>query len=260
MHYVLIQGPSYRNLNFEAREQVREKLRESLEAHGVRFLQYDWVWDEEDRCLLLVGQYEKLEDARYWINALESMGFTVFVRTQLPGDETERTTRTGIKITLRPVRKDDKELLRSFAGTLSEEDLHFRFFRHVEPDEDLLNRLVDIDPREQTAILALVWSGETERVVGVGRSFIDRESATAEVVITVSDDCQNKGIGRELLLHLISLARAQGLKGLTAQVLADNAAMMRLLRSLEGIEYDMQRRLDAGVFYLDMVFRSQDPP
>jgi GNAT superfamily N-acetyltransferase len=259
MHYVLIQGPSYRNLNFEAREQVREKLRESLEAHGIRFLQYDWVWDEEDRCLLLVGQYEKLEDARYWINALESMGFTVFVRTQLPGDETERTTRTGIKITLRPVRKDDKELLRSFAGTLSEEDLHFRFFRHVEPDEDLLNRLVDIDPREQTAILALVWSGETERIVGVGRSFMDRESATAEVVITVSDDCRNKGIGRELLLHLISLARAQGLKGLTAQVLADNAAMLRLLRSLEGIEYDMQRRLDAGVFYLKMIFRSQNP-
>ena len=260
MHYVLIQGPSYRDLDFEAREEVREKLRESLEAHGVRFLQYDWVWDEEDRCLLLVGQYGKAEDARYWIGALESMGFTVMVRTQLPGDETERTTRTGIKITLRPVRKDDKELLRSFAGTLSEEDLHFRFFRQVEPDEDLLNRLVDIDPREQTAILALVWSGETERIVGVGRSFIDRENATAEVVITVSDDCQNKGIGRELLLYLISLARAQGLKGLTAQVLADNAAMLRLLRSLEGIEYDMQRRLDAGVFYLDMVFRSQDPP
>jgi ketosteroid isomerase-like protein len=92
MHYVLIQGPSYRDLNFEAREQVREKLRENLEARGVRFLQYDWVWDEEDRCLLLVGQYEKAEDARYWIDALESMGFSVFVRTQLPGEETEAVT------------------------------------------------------------------------------------------------------------------------------------------------------------------------
>ena len=87
MHYVLIQGPSYRDLSFEAREQVRETLRQDLEAHGIRFLQYDWVWDEEDRCLLLVGQYEKAEDARYWIDALESMGFTVFVRTQLPGEE-----------------------------------------------------------------------------------------------------------------------------------------------------------------------------
>jgi ketosteroid isomerase-like protein len=92
MHYVLIQGPSYRDLNFEAREEVREKLRENLEAQGIRFLQYDWVWDEEDRCLLLVGQYEKAEDARYWIDALESMGFTVFVRTQLPGEEKEGVT------------------------------------------------------------------------------------------------------------------------------------------------------------------------
>jgi uncharacterized DUF497 family protein len=95
VHYVLIQGSSYRDLTFEAREQVRERLRENLEAHGVRFLQYDWVWDEEDRCLLLVGQYEKAEDARYWIGALESMGFTVFVRAQLPGEETETLREKG---------------------------------------------------------------------------------------------------------------------------------------------------------------------
>jgi len=96
MHYLLIKGPSYRDLTFEAREQVRDKLRENLEAHGVRFLQYDWVWDEEDRCLLLVGQYEKAEDARYWIDALESMGFMVFVRTQLPGGESQEGARRNL--------------------------------------------------------------------------------------------------------------------------------------------------------------------
>jgi RimJ/RimL family protein N-acetyltransferase len=242
-------------LDFEARERVREELREDLEAHGVRFLQYDWVWDEEDRCLLLVGQYEKAEDARYWIGALESMGFTVLIRTDLPGEETERTTRVGIKIALRQVRSKDKELLRFFAESLSEEDLYFRFFRHLQPTEDLLTRLVDIDPTKQIAILALVDSGETEKIVGVGRCFIDRKRATAEVAITVGNEYRNKGIGRELLLHLISLARSQGLKGLNAQVLVDNVAMLRLLRSLEGIEYDIQRRVDAGVFHLDMVFK-----
>ena len=254
MYYVLIQGPSYRQLDFEAREQVREEIRENLEANGIRFLQYDWVWDEEDRCLLLVGQYEKEEGARYWIGALESMGFTVMVRNQLPGDETERTTRAGIKILLRPVRREDKDLLRSFAESLSEEDLYFRFFRRIEPDDDLLERLVAVDTSHQTAVLALVGSGKAERIAGVGRSFIDPEKATAEVVITVGEDYQQKGIGRELLLHLISLARGRGLKGLTAQVLADNTAMVRLLRSLEGIEYDIHRRVDAGVFYLDMPF------
>ena len=255
MHYVMIQGPSYRDLDFEAREQIREKLRQSLEAHGVRFVQYDWVWDEEDRCLLLVGQYEKAEDARYWIGALESMGFTVLVRTHLPGEETERTTRTGIKIALRPVRSKDKELLRFFAESLSEQDLYFRFFRHIEPTEQLLTRLVDIDPTKQIAVLALVGSGETEKIVGVGRCFIDGERTTAELVLTVANEFQNKGIGRELLLHLISIARAQGLKGLTAQVLVDNAAILRLLRSLDGIEYDIQRRVEEGVFFLDMVFK-----
>jgi ribosomal protein S18 acetylase RimI-like enzyme len=251
----MIQGPSYRDLNFEAREQIREKLRQSLEAHGVRFVQYDWVWDEDDRCCLLVGQYEKAEDARYWIDALESMGFTVLVRTHLPGEETERTTRTGIKITLRPVRSKDKELLRFFAESLSEQDLYFRFFRHIEPTEQLLTRLVDIDPAKQIAILALVGSGEKEKIVGVGRCFIDRRRTTAELVLTVGNEYQNKGIGRELLLHLISLARAQGLKGLTAQVLVDNADILRLLRSLDGIEYDIQRKVEEGVFYLDMVFK-----
>jgi len=242
-------------LDFEAREQVREKLRENLEAHGVRFVQYDWVWDEEDRCLLLVGQYEKAADARYWIGALESMGFTVLIRTHLPGEEAERTTRAGIKIALRPIRSKDKELLRFFAESLSEEDLYFRFFRHIEPTEALLTRLVDIDPTKQIAILALVGSGETEKIVGVGRCFIDRKRTTAELVLTVGNEYQNKGIGRELLLHLISLARAQGLKGLTAQVLVDNADILRLLRSLDGIEYDIQRKVEEGVFHLDMVFR-----
>lgn len=156
---------------------------------------------------------------------------------------------------MRPVRSRDKELLRSFAESLSEEDLYFRFFRHIEPTEDLLKRLVNIDPIKQIAVLALVGSGETEKIVGVGRCFIDREKATAEVAITVGDEYQNKGIGRELLLHLISLARVQGLNGLTAQVLVDNTAMLRLLRSLEGIEYDIQRKVEEGVFLLDMVFK-----
>jgi hypothetical protein len=85
MVYVLIQGPSYRDLDFEERERVREKMRLRLESRGIRFVEYGWVWDEDDRCLLLVGTYEREEDARYWIQALESMGFEVMLRTSLPG-------------------------------------------------------------------------------------------------------------------------------------------------------------------------------
>ena len=86
MVYVLIRGPSYRNLDFEAREAVREGLRTQLETHGIRFLQYDWVWDEADHCLLLVGTYACRDDARWWMRALQSMGFDLCIRTHLPGE------------------------------------------------------------------------------------------------------------------------------------------------------------------------------
>ena len=86
MYYVLIKGESYISLDFEAREEIREEIRKRLEENGIRFLQYDWVWDEDDQCLLLVGQYERIGDASLWIDALESMGFEILIRTSLPGD------------------------------------------------------------------------------------------------------------------------------------------------------------------------------
>jgi hypothetical protein len=86
-HYVMIRGPSYGSLEFEAREAIRTGIRERLEANGIRFVEYTWVWDEDDHCLLVVGRYEKKEDAFWWIKALESMGFEICIRARLPGDE-----------------------------------------------------------------------------------------------------------------------------------------------------------------------------
>ncbi len=87
IHYVVIRGPSYGTLDFEAREDIRTEMREKLEAGGIRFLEYQWVWDEDDHCLLVAGQYENIDDAFWWIKALESLGFEICIRTALPGDD-----------------------------------------------------------------------------------------------------------------------------------------------------------------------------
>ena len=89
MYYLCIVGESYEHLGFDERERIREKLRIRLEMHGVRFLEYCWVWDENDLCLLVAGTYERMEDARQWIRALESMGFDLIIRTSLPGENPE---------------------------------------------------------------------------------------------------------------------------------------------------------------------------
>lgn len=87
MLYVCISGGSYKDLSFDARELLRENLRRRIESFGIRFLEYCWVWDETDQCLLATGKYENLESAAHWIETLETMGFEVTLRSSLPGEE-----------------------------------------------------------------------------------------------------------------------------------------------------------------------------
>jgi hypothetical protein len=91
MYYICIRWASYQDRDFDEREQIREDLRLKLASHGIRFLEYCWVWDESDRCLLMVGAYDQMEDARQWIKSLESMGFETTVRTSLPGGSHEES-------------------------------------------------------------------------------------------------------------------------------------------------------------------------
>ncbi len=97
MVYVCIYGGSYENLDFDDRECLRENLRRRLEARGVRFLEYCWVWDERDRCLLVVGTYGRMSDAEHWIETLERMGFEVVTLKELPGEALKEETRKSTK-------------------------------------------------------------------------------------------------------------------------------------------------------------------
>jgi ribosomal protein S18 acetylase RimI-like enzyme len=50
----------------------------------------------------------------------------------------------------------------------------------------------------------------------------------AELAFVVVDAYQGKGIGKMLMRHLLSIARDARLKELTAEVLPENAAMLKV--------------------------------
>jgi ribosomal protein S18 acetylase RimI-like enzyme len=64
-------------------------------------------------------------------------------------------------------------------------------------------------------------------IVGGGR-YIMIQPGQAEMAFTVIDAYQGKGIGGILMRHLVAIARDGGLKELIAEVLPENAPMLKL--------------------------------
>ena len=167
--------------------------------------------------------------------------------------ETWRTTKTGLNLFLRPIKISDEPLLKDFLYSLSDKSIYRRFMsQRFHMPHEFIQELVVIDYTREMAILALVGETPNEKVVGVGRYFIDPETHTAEVAFAVRDDFHNQGIGSELLSYLTYLAKRQGLLGFTAEVFADNAPMLHVF---EKGGFDIERKASAGVYELRMAFR-----
>jgi len=166
--------------------------------------------------------------------------------------ETYRTTRTGFEILLRPVKMSDEPLVKDLFYSLSEDSMYRRFIslRRDMPHERL-QRFVIIDYTKEMEILAVVHDGEREEIVGIGQYSLEESTHMAEVAFAVMDKYQNKGVGEELLSYLTYLAKRQGLLGFTAAVLMENRVMLHLF---EKMGFDIQRKVEEGVYELKMMF------
>ena len=170
--------------------------------------------------------------------------------------ETHKTTKSGLEILLRPVKISDEPLLKDFVYSLSDQSLYRRFFsRRTDMPHEFLQRFVVFDYTEHMGILAVLEHEEMEEIVGVGRYFMAKSTYHAELAFVVRDDYQNNGICRELISYLTYLAKKQGLLGFTAEVLVGNEAMLHLFRIFNTEGFDVERRIEAGVFNYRITFK-----
>ena len=68
-----------------------------------------------------------------------------------------------------------------------------------------------------------------EEIIAVGSYYLDQKTNLAEVAFVVGDDWQNHGIGTFLLKHLMRIARRNGIRGFTAEVLTENKPMQAVI-------------------------------
>ncbi|MGW0228501.1 bifunctional acetate--CoA ligase family protein/GNAT family N-acetyltransferase [Actinopolymorpha singaporensis] len=170
----------------------------------------------------------------------------------VPTTQTVRAVLTdGRVVELRPLGPGDLDDLLRLHQDLPERDTYLRFFTtHPVGLPELLGPLVQ--PGDAHRLTVGAFAGQT--LIGAAHYEVLSDPAEAEVAIVVDHRQQAQGLGTLLLEHLASAARRRGVRRLVAEVLTENAAMVRVFRDaglpmtmrLEGSSYLVTLRLVEG--------------
>jgi GNAT superfamily N-acetyltransferase len=137
--------------------------------------------------------------------------------------------RDGARLVVRPIEAADADALVALHARLSADTIYRRYFGvrpHLSPTE--VERFTRVDGRARFALVAL----QAADLVAVARYEGRPGEPSAEIAVVVDDALQHRGVGRLMLERLADVAREAGIESLVADVLAGNAAMLALLRTL----------------------------
>ena len=121
----------------------------------------------------------------------------------------------------------------AFVDGLSSQSRYLRFMGTVRSlTPAMLTRFTQIDYDREMAFVATITTGAGDTEIAVSRYIAPPEGDSCEFALTVADDWQRLGLGRRMLQILIEVARQNGLKTMTGDVLAENRGMLALCRNL----------------------------
>ena len=138
----------------------------------------------------------------------------------------------GSTVVVRPIAREDAQLLAETFGQLSPASRYRRFLSPLSRlSERTLALLVDVDHCDREALLAQdAVTGEPLAVARYGR--LREDPGAAELAVAVVDHAQGNGLGHRLMHRLVERARQEGIERVTALVLADNQPVFALVRGL----------------------------
>jgi RimJ/RimL family protein N-acetyltransferase len=184
-------------------------------------------------------------------------GQTLRSRTAYPVEEVCQAELCGGRhVTIRPTRADDAPGLQALFFQLRPEDVRTRFFRCLKSlTDETAQHLCNVSYQEEMAFAAVIGGPESERIVGTSSYFLDPKTGLADVAYMVDSEWQSSGLGTLLQARTIDYARRHGVRGFTADVLFDNAAMLAVFRR-SGCRVDS--RLVEGTYEVQILF--DEPP
>lgn len=138
--------------------------------------------------------------------------------------------RNGTPLQIRALQPGDRDEMLAAVGRFSKETLYRRFFAPKRSfSEREIEFFLNVDFVRHVA-LAAVLAEDGRQVIAGGARYIVTQPARAEVAFAVDDAHQKLGIATHLITHLIGIARAMGLEAFVAEVLPENAPMLKVFQ------------------------------
>jgi RimJ/RimL family protein N-acetyltransferase len=164
-------------------------------------------------------------------------------------------TKTGLLVSIRPLRPDDTQNLVDIFEHLSPDSRYLRFHEALNnPTNEFIQEkaeeMATIPEKKGKGWLAFADLPDQPcaPIGGVRLVRLPETTDAAEVALTVRDDLQGQGIGRELLELVIKQAREEDIRRLIAVVQAGNRAVLKLLGDTP---YPISRSLKSGEVYVE---------
>jgi RimJ/RimL family protein N-acetyltransferase len=147
-------------------------------------------------------------------------------------DERTLRLRDGRLVAVRPIRPTDAEPLREFDGGLSDASRCFRYLGWLPrmSREESVARAAP-DGQDTFVLVATGRQGPCQRLVAECQMARD-VPGTVEIAVSVAEDYRAQGLGPALIRLMLVAAATHGVSIVAAQVRADNAHMIHVLRAL----------------------------
>lgn len=158
----------------------------------------------------------------------------------------------GNDIRFRSMKPSDEEAMRRFFYRCTREMIFYRFFYSIKTmSHDKMQEYVNVDYEREVSIVGFGGEKGDGRIIAEARLIQEETSNFGEVAFLIDAPYQGMGVASYLLGLLIIEARKRGLAGLTAQVLAENQAMIKVF---EKTKLPLKTNLDSGVYQVKISF------
>lgn len=162
------------------------------------------------------------------------------------------TFKHSLTVHFRAIKPSDEEEMRRLFYRFSDRAVFYRYFTPLKVmPHAKMQEYVNVDYRNCMSIVGLIDEGGVERLIAEGRYVLHKDRPFADTAFVVDEKYQGHGIATSILAMLIEFARERGIKGFTADVLADNKGMIKVY---EKSGYPIKAFVEYGVYRLTIPF------